>query len=149
MDTPFEELGPTPFATPTVVPLRRTAPSAIKKLILELGLRYRPMAPDQLEAYQAKLAALTADCADIPPRHLERAIADWVRSSPYLPKASDLVARARSSQQGTVGDARHDRDTRENAERLAEQANIRLKGEGKWNIRWVVDEHNALKIEAA
>lgn len=34
------------------------------------------------------------DVADIPPDLLERAIASHVRSSPYMPKASDLVALA-------------------------------------------------------
>jgi hypothetical protein len=128
---------------PTVVPLRKSAPASIKRLILELGLRYRPMAPDQLEAYQAKLAALTADCADLPPKRLERAIADWARESPFLPKASDLISKAQSY---TLQQDRTDRDSRENAERLAAQANDHLKGKGCWSMRWIVNEQNGLEL---
>jgi hypothetical protein len=146
MDTPYEELGPTPSLPTTVVPLRRSAPASIKKLILELGLRYRPLASDQLEAYQAKLAALTADVADLPPKLLERAIAEWVRESPYLPKASDLILRAKAF---TAPPSGTDRDSRENAERLAAKYNARLLGEGKRHIVWIVDEQNALKLESA
>lgn len=146
METPYEELGPTRSLQTTVVPLRKSAPAPIKRLILELGLRYRPLAQDQLEAYQAKLAALTADCADLPPKLLERAIGEWVRESPYLPKASDLILRAKAF---TAAPDSVDRDSRENAERLAAKYNAQLLGEGKRHIRWFVDEQNGLKLEPA
>jgi hypothetical protein len=43
------------------------------------------------------LALLARDVADIPPRFLDFAIRRWVGSSPFMPKASDLIALAQSA----------------------------------------------------
>lgn len=93
---PQQELGPTPSLPTTVVPLRKSAPASIKRLILELGLRYHPSGQDALEAHKAKLAALAADCSHLPPEQLDRAIREWAQKSPYLPKASELIDLCRS-----------------------------------------------------
>lgn len=98
---PFEELGPTHSSRHTEGPARKNVPPSIKRLVLELGLRYRPASPAQLEGHQAKLVALMMDLADIPPPALERAIKRWVVDSPFLPKASDLVALCRPETAGT------------------------------------------------
>lgn len=71
-------------------------PAAVRRLISELGLRYRPNNRDDLQAHAARLALLADDCADIPPKYLERAIQSWVVKSPYLPKACDLIEAAKS-----------------------------------------------------
>lgn len=71
-------------------------PPAIKRMIGELGLRYRPTSQVDLEAHAASIALLASDLYDMPPHILEKAIGKHVLSSPYLPKASDLVAIART-----------------------------------------------------
>jgi hypothetical protein len=64
---------------------------------LELGLRYRPVARDQLDGHQAKIAALIADLIDVPIGPLEAACKAWVAQSPFMPKASDLIELAQRS----------------------------------------------------
>lgn len=80
----------------SVKPEPRKVPSAIKALVAELGLRYRPSAQADLDEHAASLALLACDLADVPPDLLRRAIGQHVVSSPYMPKASDLIARAKS-----------------------------------------------------
>lgn len=126
----------------TVVPLRRNAPSGVKRLILELGLRYRPTAADQLEPYQAKLAALVADCADIPPNHLERAIREWVTQSPYLPKASDLIGMAQGYVRPPSGAAA-------DLSAIAERYNQSMSGDARARgLQWI-GEGGDLRLEGA
>lgn len=70
-------------------------PSSIRRIIAEVGLRYRPTERADLEAHTARLALLASDLADMPADYLQRAVNMWVAKSPYLPKASDLVEVAR------------------------------------------------------
>lgn len=65
-------------------------PPAIRRLIAELGLRYPPSGTVSAEQHAGQLALLARDLADMDPRDLEMAIEHHVRSSPYMPKASDL-----------------------------------------------------------
>lgn len=141
--TPQEELGPTHSSLPTVTPLRRSAPPAIKRLILELGLRYRPTSPDALEAHTVKLAALTSDCADIPANMLERAVTKWVRQEKFMPKASELIRLAREELQGQVGS--HPADSHQNAVILANRYNARL-AEQNSQLMWHIGPNNELKL---
>ena len=67
------------------------------RMIGELGLRYRPSAQADLEAHAAAIALLARDVADIPPAYLRQAIDQWVRRSPFMPKASDLVSLAQQA----------------------------------------------------
>lgn len=91
----YEEIGPTRRLTSIEQPSRpRNAKTA--RLIAELGLRYRPTAQADLEAHAAMLALLTRDCADFNPDDLERAIAKWVRTEKWMPKASELAETIRS-----------------------------------------------------
>jgi hypothetical protein len=93
--TAFEELGPTRRLTSTAQPLPRSN-AKTARLIAELGLRYRPTAQADLEAHAAMLALLTRDCANFNPDDLERAIAKWVRTEKWMPKASELADTIRS-----------------------------------------------------
>ena len=70
----------------------------MKKIISELGLRFRPSAQADLEAHSAKLAFLAMDCADVPARFLEAAAKEWTRTSRFLPTASELIALAQGAQ---------------------------------------------------
>lgn len=82
----------------TIEPSPTRKPSAgLKRIILELGLRYRPARADQLEGHQAKIAALISDLIDVPLEPLEFACRSWARRSQFMPKASDLIDLAREA----------------------------------------------------
>lgn len=70
------------------------------RLIGELGLRYRPSAAADLEAHAASIALLARDVADIPANYLAMAIEMWVKSSRFMPKASDLAEMAKGAAAG-------------------------------------------------
>lgn len=103
--------SPTPKSKPNV-------PPAIKKLISELGLRFRPTSQADLEAHAASLALLASDLHDMPPHLLEKAIRKHVMESPYLPKAADLVRLAKSfieqprAAHGPIGETMAERGNR-------------------------------------
>lgn len=94
-----------PSNSTSVVPFekpRKRISAKTERLIGELGLRYRPSVQADLEEHAATLALLTTDVADIPPDLLEQAIRRHVASSPYLPKASELIALAQECQRGEM-----------------------------------------------
>jgi len=76
----------------------KKVPAAIQKLILELGLRFRPLGQAEQDAYRQKLALLANDCADVPADILRRAIDHYVKSpdGTYLPKAAQLISLAQN-----------------------------------------------------
>lgn len=77
----------------------RPRPSAkIRGLIGRLGLRYHPSNAADLSSHQAMLGLLAEDLAHIDPNALTRAIDRHVMSSPYMPKAADLIKLAQSMQ---------------------------------------------------
>jgi len=94
-----------PQQTPSSQPMSEHAstkpqkvPAAVRKLILELALRFRPLGQADQATYQAKVAFLADDCADIPPDILARAIERYVKipGNNFLPKAAQLIEIARS-----------------------------------------------------
>lgn len=76
----------------------KKTPPAIQKLILELGLRYRPLGANDQDAYRQQVALLAGDCAEVPPDILARAIERYVRipGSNFLPRANQLIEIAKS-----------------------------------------------------
>lgn len=84
-------LTPSPRPTETSKP---SIPPAIRKMILELGLRYPPASDADIAAHTARVALLMQDVALVPAKFLEIAIGQWVTSNPWLPKASDLIQMA-------------------------------------------------------
>jgi len=111
-------------------------PLAIRNLISELGLRYRPTSQTDLSAHAGALALLGRDLADMPPDLLSRAIEKWVTSSPFMPKASDLIGIAKSLAQRTPKFA--------DGETLADRYNRRLTNDpaARLDIRWCQDGDN-------
>lgn len=145
--TVYEDLGPTPRLTSSARPIPSFQPSAAhKRLVAELGLRYRPSAQADLEAHAGTLALMLRDLAAIPANLLETAIAEHVRISQFMPKAAELIALARKKFQARDGGV--DADSRENLEKLAAKYNAHLAGQGK-SIRWSVDEQNNLVLGEA
>jgi len=116
-------------------------PAGIRKLISELGFRYRPTSQTDLEAHAARLALLAADLADCPQSLLDRAIREWAAKSPYMPKASDLISLAKSYQ-ATARAAQYQGGA------LADRYNARLDAspEARRDIQWVEDERG-LRLE--
>ena len=111
-------------------------PAAIRKIVSELGLRYRPSAQADLGAHAAALALLASDLADLPPHLLERAARDWAVRSPYLPKASDLAAMCREM----MAPAQAPRSRDDWLRAKADEYNRELAATGRSDaMLWVVD----------
>jgi hypothetical protein len=67
----------------------------VASIIQRIGLRYQPNSLDALDDHRGKIALLIGDVDGIvPPDLLERACGSWALKSPYMPKASDLIALA-------------------------------------------------------
>ena len=108
MDDPFEprtisqvygDRDQTPPSTWSSKPSEsyKPKPSAkIRGLIGRLGLRYHPANSADLNSHQAMLSLLSEDLAHIDPDALARAIDRHVATSPYMPKAADLIRLAQS-----------------------------------------------------
>lgn len=135
MSPAYADLGPTPPSTSSARETHSSQPSgAIKRLIGELGLRYRPSAQADLEAHAAALALLARDVSDVPPAYLERAIREWVRDRQFMPKANELIELARSY----LPKADSDKDQRISL--WIERGNAGLAAQGIHNAHWVHDK---------
>jgi hypothetical protein len=116
----------------------RSRPSgATQKIIGELGLRYRPSASADLEAHAATLALLCQDLADIPPHLLERATRDWAVQSPYLPKASDLVAACQALNAPPRQEGQDDKVARWKR-RALEGNRLAIQNDNHGSMHWIV-----------
>jgi hypothetical protein len=102
-------------------------------LILELGLRYRPPAREDIEVHNQRLALLAGDLADVPPEALRQAIDRWAVTKPYLPKASELIELAQATLAGAGVDLAASPQDR------ADARNARLEDAHNFRLRWVVE----------
>lgn len=93
---------PSTSSAPRSAPRKPSVPPAVGRIIGELGLRYRPSAQADLEAHALALRLLIEDVADVPPHLLEAAAKRWAQESPFMPKASDLIAYAKGQLSGEV-----------------------------------------------
>jgi hypothetical protein len=128
--TAYEDLGPTPALTCSAAPSPNKPPSEVRRLIGELGLRYRPSAQADLEAHAGAIALLCRDLADVPPRYLEQAIRKWVRESHFMPKASELIELAQSFLPKNKKDP----------SAWIENGNRGLAEQGRFDVNWVHDK---------
>lgn len=78
---------------------------------------------------------LADDLADIPAPSLDKAIKQWVASSPYLPKASELRAQVKSDGKSKGMD---ERERQQALQQLCDAQNVELTMKDS-NLRWVVD----------
>lgn len=85
-------------------PERPRIPPIILELVTELGLRYLPSSQADKQAHAARVGLLAQDVADVNPLKLRLAIAHWVKSRPYLPKASELRLIAESLEEQPLTD---------------------------------------------
>lgn len=120
---------------------RHRKPSAkLRKLVSEMGLRYRPSSPAEICFHQDKLELLIEDLIDLPDHLLERAIPDLCREKPFMPRASDIIARCQAYLGGSKDEARAD---------LVEM-NLKLRRDnaGAYDdgVRWYRDPGGALKL---
>jgi hypothetical protein len=95
----IEALDPTQRSTCSSKPNANSKPkpsAKIRGLIGRLGLRYHPANSADLASHQAMLLLLAEDLAHVDPEMLERAINKHVAKSPYMPKASQLIALAQA-----------------------------------------------------
>lgn len=107
-------------------------PPAIRKIIAELGLRYRPNDRADLEAHAARLALLAADLADVPARYLELAAQDWARRNPFLPKANELAALAKAFADRTQAPNNRDTDVEKRRRMLPRMNQTRIRDDVEW-----------------
>lgn len=73
---------------------------------------------------------MATDLADMPADLLERAASQWAVKSPYMPKASDLVALAKAMLPAPT-------PTHLTGVNTADQYNRRLESSGRSDLRWV------------
>ena len=69
-----------------------------------IGLRYPPASGTDPQQHAAQLALLASDLAHIPTDYLDRAAKQWAAQSPYMPKASELIALAQTYVKARHGD---------------------------------------------
>lgn len=89
MDMDQRQTQLSPWSAPPCRPSGKTV-----EIIGKLGLRYPPANTVDREAHAARIALLAEDCADLDPRWLEAAAREWVKRSPFLPKACELRSEA-------------------------------------------------------
>lgn len=87
----LEGPDPTPALPSTSTPSQKSVRPEIRKMIGEMAIRFQPSINADLAAHTAKVAFLTIDLADLPPRALENAIAEYVLNAVYLPKAAEII----------------------------------------------------------
>lgn len=120
---------------------RHPKPSAkLRKLVAEMGLRYRPSSPAEICFHQDKLELLIEDLADLPDHLIERAIPELCREKTFMPRASDIIARCQAYLGGARDDARAD---------LVEM-NLKLSRDNPMayagGVRWHRDASDVLKL---
>lgn len=81
----------TPSSQCPVPQKRRSPPAAVVSIVSDLGLRYPAASHTDREAHAARVALLAMDLRDENPAHLATAAEQWARTSPFLPKACEMI----------------------------------------------------------
>jgi len=140
-EAPDQILPSTSGGSPLPRSRPKNAPPRIKLLIADLGLRYRPAAAADLEAHATAIGLLTLDVADLPPDRLDRAIAEWVRSQKWMPKASELVAICQRHQREEIEATASAASDREWQQAYCDRRNAAMRDDpkGRRDVEWRVD----------
>ncbi len=109
-------------------------PSAeTEEIVRELDIRFPPNSTIGEADREAQVLYLASDLSDIDPSRLRAAAKEWIRTKPYMPKASELRALCH-----TLGATQSLDERAEVGLRVARSYNARLAGEQKdKGIRWV------------
>lgn len=119
-------------------------PPLIKKIVAEIGFRFRPAAQADLDAHAGWLAALAVDLADVPPSLLERAASKHARDSKFRPTAAELIEIARQIDQQERPTSKFTGDNRDWLNELAAKYN---RAENRRpDIEWYVTNEGELKL---
>lgn len=95
---------PTPYEPRSQMPSPRkpqtvNVPAAVRRIILDLSLRFQPTDEGKRAAFNDKVALLASDCATVPSQWLEDAAAAWIAEGDgFLPTASALIKLAQQAQ---------------------------------------------------
>lgn len=122
------------FSTPSPPPTRPSHDPRLTKIMLELGLRYRPLALADQATFEATLAILTRDLTGVDPNLLAEAVRQWVRKSEFMPKAASLLSIMREMRPPP---------TDNDIQALCDRANANCT---RPDLQWVV-RHGDLKLE--
>ena len=91
MDNPILNSPAPAYSTPSTTRTQQSRDPRLVKIMLELGLRYRPLALADQATFEATLAILTRDLEGSDPTLLAEAVRQWVRQSEFMPKAKNLL----------------------------------------------------------
>lgn len=127
------DLGQTQVSTSSAQPSAKSQPSAeTKKIVAEIGLRYRPAAAADLEAHAYLIGLLVVDLADVNPGLLDQAGRQWAKTKHFMPKASELIALAQHIEKQQIADRR----TEQVGEGTYDRFNRDFEAAGS-NKRWI------------
>lgn len=134
--------GVNPILTPLTAPRssatsQRKPPAAIRAVLVEMAVPYRPTDPQKVARHLEQIDALAIDMADAPIANLKQVCADWRRTERYMPRAVDLWDRIKQGR--TRSPAQADPIA---LQRRVELANARLLETGREDIQWVADPHS-------
>ena len=90
---------PSPNARQKSAPI----PPQIKRIILDLSLRFQPTDETKRVAFNDRVALLASDCANVPTEWLEVAARRWIETGDgFLPTASALIKLAQDAQSKSI-----------------------------------------------
>jgi len=148
--TPYEPRSQTPSPRK---PPSANVPAAIRRIILDLSLRFQPTDEQKRAAFNDRVALLAADCANVPPSLLDQAAKRWIASGDgFLPTASALIKLAQQAQSEGIERSAGTRDwyriylekaVLRNAE-LASSPDPQLR-----NHRWIAKRGGGMEIMSA
>jgi hypothetical protein len=128
-------------ASPSYAEPRRKPSATLRRIVGELGLRYRPASAAEIQAHEDKLELLVEDLNGIAEDVLETAAKELAKEKPFMPRASDLIERCKA-----IRARRPDSAKRANLD----QMNAKLRDDNQLahdgGVRWYRDAADSLKL---
>lgn len=122
-------------------PPRKKPSAALRRIVGELGLRYRPASAAEIQAHEDKLELLIEDLNGMAEDVLEAAAKELAKERPFMPRASDLIERCK-----VLRARRPDSAKRANLDHM----NAKLRDENQLaydgGVRWFRDAADSLKL---
>lgn len=118
----------------------------------ELKIRYQHGSGGDPEGFKARLGFLATDLADVPPDLLRLAVATWVRESPFLPTAADLIRIMREAleQRDKAATRPSPPPGYDPSQAFCDQRNAIMASnvEGRRDVEWFVDKNGEPKLRS-